>query len=351
MNARENLLRTIRFETPERIPMRFSVSNGCWYHYEQSALEELMLAHPLLFPGFEPHPPPYRPELPPWQRAREPYTDPWGCVWETAQDGLTGAVREHPLADWDDFETYAPPDPMINWGWGKRDWEAYARGVAERKEKGLPARDGLRHGHTFLTLTYIRGYEGIVYDMADEEPRLWKLIDMVESFNMANVRRMLDSGVEIMGYPEDLGMQHGPMISPEHFLKYIKPTYRRLMAPAREAGVLIHMHSDGDIRELADMLVDSGVQSLNLQDLVNGIDWIAERFKGKVCIDLDVDRQKITRYGTPKQVDALIREEVEKLGSPQGGLSMVFGMYPGMPLENAAALMDAMEKYSTYWSG
>ena len=29
------------------------------------------------------------------------------------------------------------------------------------------------------------------------------------------------------------------------------------------------------------------------------------------------------------------RLEVEKLGSPQGGLIMTFGMYPGIPLENA----------------
>jgi len=351
MTDRENLLRTIRFEKPERTPMSFRVSNGCWYHYEQSALEDLMSAHPLLFPGFEPHAGSHRPELPAWQRAGEAYTDPWGCVWETAQDGITGAVKVHPLADWADFESYVPPDPAISWGWGRRDWEAHARNMAARKARGAAARDGLRHGHTYLTLTYIRGYESLTFDMVDGEPRLWKLIEMVESFNLSNVRNLLDAGVEIMGYPEDLGMQVGPMISPQHFAKYIKPSYERLMAPARKAGVLIHMHSDGDIRDLADMLIEGGVQSLNLQDLVNGIDWIAERLKGRICIDLDVDRQKVTRYGTPQEVDALIRREVETLGSPEGGLSMVFGMYPGMPLENAAALMDAMERYSTHWSG
>ena len=42
----------------------------------------------------------------------------------------------------------------------------------------------------------------------------------------------------------------------------------RLMAPAREAGVLIHMHSDGDIRDLADMLVDSGMGVVSLREWV-----------------------------------------------------------------------------------
>jgi uroporphyrinogen-III decarboxylase len=122
------------------------------------------------------------------------------------------------------------------------------------------------------------------------------------------------------------------------------------MAPAREAGCAIRMHSDGDIRALADDLVDSGVEILNLQDLVNGIDWIQSRFAGRVCIDLDIDRQNITRFGTPAQIDAHIREAVEKLGSRKGGLMMVYGLYPGIPLENVSALMDAMETYATYWN-
>jgi uroporphyrinogen decarboxylase len=150
--------------------------------------------------------------------------------------------------------------------------------------------------------------------------------------------------------PEDLGMQVGPMLSPEHLRKYIKPSYERLMKPARNAGCIIHMHSDGDIRDLVDDLVDSGVQVVNLQDLVNGIEWIRHRFKGKVCIDLDIDRQSVTRFGTPAEVDALIQTEVKTLGSREGGLTMIYGMYPGIPIANAKALMDAMETYSTHFA-
>ena len=110
------------------------------------------------------------------------------------------------------------------------------------------------------------------------------------------------------------------------------------------------MHSDGDIKTLADDLIDSGVEVINLQDLVNGIDWIADRFRGKICVELDIDRQFITANGTPAQIDSLIREEVERIATPEGGLCMIYGLYPGVPIENVKALMDAMEKYSTYYS-
>ena len=139
------------------------------------------------------------------------------------------------------------------------------------------------------------------------------------------------------------------MLSPAYFQKYIKPSYRRLMQPALDAGVIVHMHSDGDIRLLVDDLLDDGVQVVNLQDLVNGIDWIAQRFRGKTCVELDIDRQHVTVSGTPADIDALIRREVAAIGTPAGGLAMIFGLYPGTPLENVAALMDAMEKYAGYF--
>ena len=62
------------------------------------------------------------------------------------------------------------------------------------------------------------------------------------------------------------------------------------------------------------------------------------------------NHQKITPHGTPEEIDALIREEVEKIATKDGGLCMVYGLYPGVPLENAKAVMDAMEKYAFYFS-
>ena len=42
MNDRENLLRTVRFETPDWIPMNFHINPASWQHYPQDALQELI---------------------------------------------------------------------------------------------------------------------------------------------------------------------------------------------------------------------------------------------------------------------------------------------------------------------
>ena len=96
-------------------------------------------------------------------------------------------------------------------------------------------------------------------------------------------------------------MQVGPMLSPGTSASTSRPSYQRLMRRRADAGCVVHMHSDGDIRRLVDDLLEGGVEVVNLQDLVNGIDWIAERFAGKVCIDLDIDRQNITLAARPQR--------------------------------------------------
>lgn len=348
MTQKEIYLHAVRFERPDYIPMGFYINDSCWQNYPQEFLAEEIERHPLLFAGAKAPSLPHTPNFSPVARKDQPYKDSFGCIWETALDGITGSVHKHPLENWSDFARYEAPDPDVCDGLYPIDWAAYKKAVADTPD--ALHMGGLRHGHTFLQLCDIRGYENLLFDMMDEEPKLWELIELVEQFNLGIIRHCLDCGVDVMTYAEDLGMQLGPMLSPEQFHTYIKPSYKRIIAPAKEAGLPIHMHSDGDIRTLVDDIIDGGVEIINLQDLVNGIDWIQNKFAGKVCIDLDIDRQSITRFGTPAQIDALILEEVTKLGSRQGGLTMIYGLYPGIPLENVRALMDAMEKYMLYFS-
>jgi uroporphyrinogen decarboxylase len=345
LTERENKLRAVRFECPEYIPMRFVMSTYCWEFYPQDELKGLFADHPLLFPDFDKDKE-VEVRYSGQELAGQDHVDDWGCVWRTAQNGIVGAVVEHPLSDWDRFASYTCPDPLQ-----MVDWEHIARVFTGSKAAGRLAPGSLGHGHTFLKYCDLRGYENAIFDLMDEDPRALKLLGMIEDHNMTIVEKHMQiDDVEWMGYPEDLGMQKGPMISPELFRKYIKPSYERLMKPAKESGCIVHMHSDGDLHDLIDDLVDSGVAVINLQDLVNGIDWIRDRFAGKVCIEIDIDRQEVTRFGSPSDIDALIREEVEKLGSKRGGLMMLYGLYHGLPLENVKAVMDAMERYSGYYA-
>ena len=351
LTHRENMLRTIFFQNPAWIPAVYAINGSYFFTNDVDEVLDFQERHPLLFPNFE-RPADskawletFRENMHPVARANKPFVDDFGCTWETVYDGMTGTVTGHPLADLDTLASYRFPDPEVCMGLGPIDWERERVRIAAAKAAGSFVGGGLRHGHTYLQLTDLCGYENFLFAMADEDERLESLIRGVNDFNCAIIQKYIDMGVDMISIPEDLGMQHGPMITPEDFRRWLKPSYQRMMKLARDAGCIVHMHSDGDIRSLVDDIIDGGCQVINLQDLVNGIDWIADHFRGKTCVDLDVDRQNVTVFGSPGDVDDLIREEVEKIGTPEGGLMLVYGLYPGTPMRNAEAVACAMEKY------
>jgi hypothetical protein len=342
-----DFLRAYTFSGPTRVPTRFEINYACLEAYDLKDLQSLVSRHPLLFKHHESgFVDPRRRQPAPWQTEGIEHEDSWGSIWRTTTNGITGTVIRFPLPDWTALESFQPPDPRENDGWTRIDWEAVERRVrAEEETIGFSIGE-LRHGFFFLTLEYLRGYENLVYDMHDQSTELERLIAMVEQFNAYFVRRYLELDVSLVAFPEDLGAQNGPLLSPDMFRRYIRPSYERLMQPVRRRGKVVYMHSDGHILELLDDLIACGVTVINLQDRVNGIDEIRKRCKGRIAVDLDIDRQEVTRKGSPKDVEALIREAVEKLGSPRGGLSLVYDLYPGIPMRNVEAVMQAMEKYS-----
>jgi uroporphyrinogen-III decarboxylase len=200
-----------------------------------------------------------------------------------------------------------------------------------------------------MRLTYLRGFDSLMVDIAAAEPRLHKLIDLLVEHNMTIIRQWVDMGVDLVNIGEDLGSQTASIIGPRHFARWIRPAYEKLIAPCAEKGILVALHSDGYIMDLMDEFRIAGVNIINPQDLVNGIDNLAREVKGKFCIRLDIDRQKIVPFGTRQDIHDLIEEEVRKLGSPQGGLEMICGIYPPTPAENVDAVLEAMKEFRTYW--
>jgi uroporphyrinogen decarboxylase len=350
MNYRQNTLRAYRFQGPEWIPVFTGYPSMMWQHYAADDLQALMASHPILFPGYQPGDPrEHRVETRPDRIAGEPYTDYWGCVWQTAYTGMVGHVNHHPLADWNHLAGFQPPDPQFNDGLLPLDWLQLETAAADCRKEDRLFNLYLPHGHTFLRLLDLRGYEAVMMDMADEEPRLWQVLQMLEDFNLELLNRFIRLKPDIIGVPEDLGMQDRLMISPRHYRKYIKPSYLKMTGLIKQNGILVHEHTDGYMMQIVDDLIEAGGDILNLQDLVNGIDNIARTLKGRLAIDLDIDRQSVTVRGTPKDIDDHIRECVVKLGSPQGGLSLLYQPWPETPLENMRAVFDALEKYCTFY--
>lgn len=349
LTHRENYLRNARFQRPEWIPMMLAISGASWNQW-RGEMEEVVARHDWMFPGYVKGQRNWDNWDPgPAYRKGEKFKDSWGCVWEASIDGLEGVVVEHPLADWDSLETWEPPDPMTTGDRGPVDWEATRRHVAAAKERGELTGGGVPHGFLLLRLTYLRGFENTMIDMATQDPRLDTLIEILIDHNMKIIQQWVDMDVDMMQLAEDLGAQTSPIIGPAMFRRYITPAYERLIAPCREKDMLVALHSDGNIMPLMDEFNFAGVNIINPQDLCNGIENLAREVKGKFSICLDIDRQTIVPFGTRQEIRDLIEYEVRTLGSPEGGLEMICGIYPPTPPENVDALLEAMRDFRHYW--
>ena len=349
-NERDNYIRNATFQGADYIPSAIHISGASWDQWRDD-MEDVVARHPRLWPGFEKGKQDWnRTDFGPAHTIGQPFTDAWGCTWETSTNGIEGVVTDAPLKTWADFDTWEAPDPLKTADRGPVDWEAIAQSVADARERGEVTRGGVPHGFFFMRLTYLRGFENMMMDMAYDEPRLWELIDVLYRHNRVLVDQFLAMNVDIMEFAEDLGAQTASVISPEMFRKYCRPTYEKLIQPCRERGILVGLHSDGYIMDLVDDLIIAGVTILNPQDLCNGIDNLREALKDRVCIRLDIDRQTVLPYGTPQEIEELIELEVRTLGSPRGGLELIAGIYPPTPPDNVHALACAIEKYQTYWA-
>jgi len=305
--------RAMNFSHPECIPVAVGILPAAWIPH-RDALKAIARRHPVLFGDADG-------ETDYDALARGTYvegrhTDAWGCVWSNVHTGREAIVTGHPLGRREDVRSLVAPEV----------------------DAGLP------HGFMFLRLLDLRGYEECMIDFAEEPPELQRLIDVVLDYNMRQLEIALGRRERPgrMYFGDDLGTQRALPISPSTWRKYLKPCYARLFARCREAGHNVYMHSDGHIHEIIPDLVECGVDVINPQIRANGLDDLARVCKGKVCVDLDLDRQ-LFPFCTPADIDAHVREAVEALGAPEGGLWLRAEIDDGVPLANVEAICTALE--------
>jgi len=303
------------FLTPEFIPVSVSILPAAWMKY-RTELFELTQRHPVLF---EP-----RDEEPDYDNmaggtyVAGDHVDAWGCVWSNVHSGREAIVTGHPVPNREDIRTLKAPTI----------------------DAGIP------HGFMFLRLMDLRGYEELMIDFAEEPPELQQLIDIVLEYNMRQLNLTIEEsgGDRTIWFGDDLGTQKALPIRPETWRKYLKPCYAKLYERCHEVGIIVHMHTDGCIHEIIPDLIECGVDVLNPQVRANGLENLARTCKGKVCVQLDLDRQ-LFPFATPQEIDEHVRSATDALGAPEGGLWLSAEVDDGVPLENVEAICCALETH------
>ena len=317
-----DLIQAVRMEYPDTILVDVSILPSAWLKYGKE-LQYLTDQYPQFFGGRQVDLERIRETMPPTYR-KGSHVDEWGCVWENEVDGMEAIVKGHPL---------------------RTEQDVYDLTIPANRDGRMP------HGFMYLRLLDMCGFENAMVYFAEEDETIRVLIDKVLEYNLYQIAALLPNMGDIIYFGDDLGMQKGLAIGPERWRKYLGPCYRKMygLVKAYKPSQIIYMHTDGCIYEIMPDLMECGVDIINPQFRANGLDNLVQvcRKERIIPINLDLDRQMFSSATHSQLVDH-VAECVESRYLPQGALGLSIEFDQGVPLENMASVLDAVEKYRHY---
>ena len=149
----------------------------------------------------------------------------------------------------------------------------------------------------------------------------------------------------------DIAYKGRTMFSPEFLRREYIPRLGRQLEPVKQAGIKVVYHSDGDVTDMIDGLIEAGVDALNPIEPTAGMDlaFIKKRYGKNLVLIGNVDANTMT-IGTPVDVEREVVRCVRD-AAKGGGLFIDTGageLMPWYTLENIEAMCRAVRHFGTY---
>ena len=334
MNSKENVIRSLEFKTPERIPLIFP---SCGF----TDVTNLQLRWDKN----------WNPELPKFDfiNSREPgkFADEWDCVWTVNGMGDMGQVTGHPLEDFSKVEEYKFPDP-------------YAPGRFQEIEN---SKNNDKYILFWMPLTLferlymLHGFDKTLMDFYLDQKNIEKLLNIILDFNLKIIEQIGEKKLNIngIGITDDWGTGQSTFISVELWKKFFKKKYEKIINLAHSYGFHVWMHSDGKINDFIPEFINIGLDAINMPSTkIVGIKEIGDKFNGKICFFNGVDNQTTLLNGDEKEIEDEARCVIENWGSKRGGIIIYFDDDNwdaiGINDERKYMVFNIFQRLSTYYS-
>jgi uroporphyrinogen decarboxylase len=319
MTNRENALRILRFDNPERIttgmPCRGVTYHGCNHEGYEGGGHDCPVG--------------------------TVWTDIWGTRWHKEHAGVMGFPKGNPLAESSALRTYQWPDPE----------DERICGLIYRLAKEFTPGDyfmSCAHRDTLWEKAYMLvGMENMMMVLYAEPEFAREVLHHIMDFQLGIAKHYLSLGVEVAYLGDDLGTQLGPLLNPEIIEEFFVPEYKRLFDLYRVNNVLIEFHSCGKIEAFLDMFMHLGVDVLNpIQATANDLDLVRAKTLGRMSL-LGAVSTGMIMAGPPERIVTEVRHRMWQLGRTGGYFC---GPDQGMPFpkEHIEAFNRAVEEYGRY---
>ncbi len=279
--------------------------------------------------------------------------DEWG-VAETPPSGDDEATRHFrhrlsPLRNATTVEEIAAfPLPDLD---AEYRYQGLDEQVAAIKSRGLAVQGGLGFS-TFDYSWLLRGIDQLMMDMVAEPEMAAAVLDRVVDLLRGVIRRIVEAGVDVVTWGEDVGTERAMMMSPATWRRWIKPRFRSMIEVAKltNPDVITWYHSCGNIEPIIPDLIEIGVEVLNpLQPEAMDPAKIKRQYGDRLAFWGGVSVQRTMPWGSPDDVRAEVRERIATVGAGGGFvLAPAHILEPEVPWANVLAFVDAAREFGRY---
>ena len=320
MIKKENALRILRFDNPERVvgeaPCHWLAYTGCNHETIDGG------------GGHE-------------SSVGSRWTDIWGTGWFREQDGVMGFPRKNPLAEMSSLKNYAWPDPEDERICGK----IY---TLKKKFQGGDCFLAGSHRDTLWEKSYmLAGMENMMVWLRTEPNHAREILRGIMDFQLGIAKHYLACGIEWAGLGDDLGTQNSLLIGEDLLREFFFPEYKRLFDLYKRNGVLISFHSCGHVEPVLEMFMELGVDCLNpVQATANNLARVREATRGRMALQGGVSTGLVMK-GPAGEIKNAVRGAIHLLGRNGGYFC---GPDQGMPFppEHCAAFQEAVAEFGKY---
>lgn len=264
-------------------------------------------------------------------------------VFRLAGDGTRHYV-DGTIKTWADLEDLDPPTPLDD---QLRHLERYLK-AAHGTGVGIIANLTSFFDSAMLAI----GVTDSFYMFYDNRPLVEKLMDKLLEHQEKVMQAVCDGfgkDLALVMINDDIGYNSGLMIRKSMFMEIFPHRMKRLIAPAKAAGKLVLMHTDGKMDIILPILYEVGIDVNHpVEPESNDLAEVKRKWTGKMALIGNV-HTPLLAFGTTEEVEEKVCEYCRTV-APGGGyvLGSSTSIMEGIRPENFVAMVRAVHKYGRY---
>ena len=130
------------------------------------------------------------------------------------------------------------------------------------------------------------GFQKFMVALARKDTSLSNFFTSVETLNKALVNQAKDRGAMGVLLADDIAYQHGLMVNPELLRQNVLPSAARQVQSFKALNLPVFFHSDGNLNDIMDDLVETGLDGRQCIESAAGMDLasVRERYGKRLCL-------------------------------------------------------------------